>query len=193
MRRGRSSQRRLWTGVALCLVLGPTPTRALQPPPRFPTAAELVTVDVVVLDRDGKPVPGLVRDDFVVREDGRPQAVTAFEAVEALVPTLASPDTVAASPSTARVATNVAGPPTRRTFAIVFDDLHIGDLNVEQARRAVQAFLDRDTRSGDRLMLLTTSDARYWATTRGPGTPTSAAPSFVSRRGGSSATGWRSR
>ena len=127
-------------------------------------------MDVVVLGRDGKPVPGLTRDDFVVREDGRPQAVTAFESVEALVPALAAPDTVAAaSPSTARVATNVAGPPTRRTFAIVFDDLHIGDLNVEQARRAVQAFLDRDTRSGDRLMLLTTSDARYWATTRGPG------------------------
>ena len=151
-------------------MLGPTPARAQQPPPRFPTAAELVTVDVVVLGRDGKPVPGLNRDDFVVREDGRPQAVTAFESVEALVPALAAPDTVAAtSPSTARVATNVAGPPTRRTFAIVFDDLHIGDLNVEQARRAVQAFLDRDTRSGDRLMLLTTSDARYWATTRGPG------------------------
>ena len=170
MRRARSSPKRLWTGVALCLVLGPTPARAQEPPPRFPTAAELVTVDVVVLDRDGKPVAGLTRDDFVVREDGRPQAVTAFESVEALVPALAAPDTVAAtSPSTARVATNVAGPPTRRTFAIVFDDLHIGDLNVEQARRAVQAFLDRDTRSGDRLMLLTTSDARYWATTRGPG------------------------
>ena len=170
MRGGGSSPKRLWTGLALCLALDTTPARALQPPPRFPTAAELVTVDVVVLDRDGKPVPGLTRDDFVVREDGRPQAVTAFEAVEALVPALAAPDTVAAtSPSAARVATNVAGPPTRRTFAIVFDDLHIGDLNVEQARRAVQAFLDRDTRSGDRLMLLTTSDARYWATTRGPG------------------------
>ena len=51
----------------------------------------------------------------------------------------------------------------------MFDDLHLGALNVEQARRAVQAFLDRDTRPGDRLMLLTTSDARYWATTRGPG------------------------
>jgi VWFA-related protein len=52
---------------------------------------------------------------------------------------------------------------------IVFDDLHVGDLNVEQARRAVRAFLDRDVRAGDRLVLLTTADARYWATTRGAG------------------------
>ena len=108
-----------------------------QAPPSFAAQAELVTVDVVVLGPDGKPVPGLTRDDFVVKEDGRPQTLTAFEAVEALVPALASPQTVASSPSQARVATNVAGPPTRRTFAIVFDDLHIGDINVEQAKRAV--------------------------------------------------------
>ena len=115
MRRGRSSQKRLWTGVALCLVLGPTPARALQPPPRFPTAAELVTVDVVVLDRDGKPVAGLNRDDFVVREDGRPQAVTAFEAVEALVPALASPDTVAAPAHRPRASRRMS--PVRRPGA----------------------------------------------------------------------------
>jgi VWFA-related protein len=156
--------------VAAGLTLAPaTADPAPQKPPAFPTQAEIVTVDVVVLDRDGKPVAGLTRSDFVVREDGRPQAVTAFEAVETMAPALVAPAVASDSPSAARVATNVSAPPTRRTFAIVFDDLHIGDLNVEQARRAVRAFLDRDTRSGDRLMLLTTSDGRYWATARGPG------------------------
>ena len=110
---------------------------------------------------------GLTRGDFVVKEDGRPQAITAFEAVEAVVPALVSPETIASSPSRSRVATNVAEPPTRRTFAIVFDDLHVGDINVEQAKRAVETFVVRQTVSGDRLVLATVSDARFWATTRG--------------------------
>ena len=126
-----------------------------------------MTVDVVVLGPDGKPVSGLTRDDFVVKEDGRQQAIAAFEAVEALVPGLESPETVRSSPSLARVATNVAGPPTRRTFAIVFDDMHVGDLDLEQAKSAVGAFVERQARPGDRLVLFTTSDARFWATTRG--------------------------
>ncbi len=137
--------------------------------PVFPSQAEIVTVDVLVLDRDGKPVPGLTRADFVVKEDGRPQTVTAFEAVEAVLPAVVAPETATSIPSVARVATNVSAPPTRRTFAIVFDDLHVGDLNVEQAKRAVRAFLERDVRPGDRLVLLTTSDARCWSTTRGTG------------------------
>jgi VWFA-related protein len=160
---------RFLTAIApLLLTSGLVPAAlAGQAPPTFPAQTELVTVDVVALGPDGKPVSGLKRDDFVVKEDGRPQTITAFEAVEATVPALQSPSTVASAPSQARVATNVAGPPTRRTFAIVFDDLHIGDLDIEQARRAVEMFVERDVRSGDRLVLFTTSDARYWATTRG--------------------------
>jgi VWFA-related protein len=151
------------------LTLASTTARpAPQRPPEFATQAELVTVDVVVLDRDGKPVPDLKRADFVVTEDGRPQKVTAFEAVEARLPALTAPETVASAPSVSRLATNVAGPPTRRTFAIVFDDLRVGDVNIEQAKRAVEAFVEKDVRPGDRLVLFTTSDARFWATTRGP-------------------------
>ena len=138
-----------------------------QAPPRFAAQAELVTVDVVVLGPDGKPVSGLTRDDFVVKEDGQEQAIAAFEAVEAVVPGLESPETVRSSPSLARVATNVAGPPTRRTFAIVFDDLHVGDVNVEQAKKAVATFVAGQTVPGDRLVLVTVADARFWATTRG--------------------------
>jgi hypothetical protein len=112
VRRGGSSPKRLWTGLALCLAVEPTPARALQPPPRFPTAAELVTVDVVVLDRDGKPVPGLTRADFVVREDGRPQNVTAFETIAALLPAVGAGDGGGDTVRRAR-GDQRAGPPTR--------------------------------------------------------------------------------
>jgi Ca-activated chloride channel family protein len=38
----------------------------------------LVVCDVLVLDRQGRSVQGLTRDDFVVTEDGRPQQITTF-------------------------------------------------------------------------------------------------------------------
>ena len=43
-----------------------------QPPsPTFPSKVELITVDVVVVDKKGQPVPGLTRDDFVVEAPTR--------------------------------------------------------------------------------------------------------------------------
>ena len=135
-----------------------------QTPPSFAAQAELVTVDVVVLGSDGKPVAGLTRDDFVVKEDGRPQTVKAFEAIEALVPDGGGPVTVASSPSRAHVATNLAAPATQRTFAIVFDDLHVGDLNIENAKKAIDAFVAQQTVPGDRVLLATVSDGHFWAT-----------------------------
>ena len=51
------------------------------PKPSFPTQAETVTVDVVVTGKDGEPVLGLQRQDFSVKEDGAPQEIVAFDAV----------------------------------------------------------------------------------------------------------------
>jgi VWFA-related protein len=38
-----------------------------------------VIVDVVVTDANGKPVPGLTRDEFSIAEDGKPQRVLSFD------------------------------------------------------------------------------------------------------------------
>jgi VWFA-related protein len=137
--------------------------------PEFPSQTELVTVDVVVLDGSGHPVSGLGASDFVVMEDGKPQAVVAFETVTATVPRLEPGEPLSASPppSDSRVASNVSAPPTRRTFAFVFDDLHVGPLNLEPSRQALRTFVARECRPGDALALFTTSDRRFWTTTRG--------------------------
>ncbi len=153
--------------VAAALGVRPAaPAGADAPPLTFSAETEVVTVDVLVLDEHDKPVAGLTREDFRVLEDGRPQAVTSFEAIEAKLPP-APPPAAAAPPSAARVVSNAEVPPTRRTFGIVFDDLHLDALEVEPVRKALRVFLARETRPGDRLVLLTTSDGRFWTTTRG--------------------------
>ena len=50
-----------------------------------------VPVDLVVLDKQGKPVKGLTRDDFTVKEDGNPQQVMSFDSVDGSAPSYVPP------------------------------------------------------------------------------------------------------
>lgn len=45
----------------------------------FRSTTDLINVTVTVTDANGRFVPGLTREDFVVYEDGRPQTVTQFD------------------------------------------------------------------------------------------------------------------
>ncbi len=45
----------------------------------FRTTTRLVQVDVVVTDKQGRPIPGLKESDFTVLQDGKPQKVRVFE------------------------------------------------------------------------------------------------------------------
>lgn len=58
--------------------------------PPFRTRTVLVPIDVRVLDRNGRPVTDLTRDDFTVLEDGIPQKITLFEG-QALTPIAVDP------------------------------------------------------------------------------------------------------
>jgi VWFA-related protein len=72
--------------AALSGLAAQTPqTQAPQPaqPPTFRTEANLVRVDVSVVDRHGEPVAELTQDDFAVEEDGVPQTIQSFKFVSA--------------------------------------------------------------------------------------------------------------
>lgn len=56
---------------------------APQEQPVFRAHADLVVVHALVEDRHGRAVPDLARDNFLVYEDNRPQALTVFSAADA--------------------------------------------------------------------------------------------------------------
>ncbi len=54
------------------------PSPAEAPPPTIRVSTHLVLVDVVVTDKQGKPVTGLRPEDFVVEENGKQQKISSL-------------------------------------------------------------------------------------------------------------------
>ena len=76
------------TRTILILACLATMSVAAQQPGTFRTTVDLVHFTVAVVDKQGKPVTGLTKDDFEVVERGKPQSVRVFSTggVEAAPP-----------------------------------------------------------------------------------------------------------
>ena len=66
------------------LMIGAVHAPAQQAP--FRAGVSLVTFDVTVLDKDGKPVPGLTSEDFEIKLNGKVQPVRAIAFLQAASP-----------------------------------------------------------------------------------------------------------
>jgi VWFA-related protein len=156
-------------GLALVAGLGAGPApqqapRSPEPTPTFPAQVEQVTVDVVVTDRNGQPVTDLKRENLEVYEDGARQSIASFDMFQTPAP--AAPAAAAPAPTPApgtTVSTNVdAENRLGRTFVIVFDDVHLRPYTALHARAAVEDFLARQAREGDRVTLLAATGNVWW-------------------------------
>jgi VWFA-related protein len=123
----------------------------------------LVQVDAVVTDGNGKPVTDLGADDFEVRQDGRPQVITNFAYINVRERSV-RPAPVPASPQ-AKNAAPIPLPPSvalrpeqiRRTIAIVVDDLALSFSSCVRLREALKTWLDREMQPGDLVAIIRTS------------------------------------
>jgi VWFA-related protein len=145
--------------MALALAQNP-PTRpqaapAPQPEDVIRINVNLVQVDALVTDAQGKLVEDLKKEDFEIRQDGKPQTITNFSYIGTRPGQPAAP-----APPPARgkkPANNPSAPPpvpvrasqARRTFALVVDDLALAAENVPAVRSALEKFVDVEMQPGD--------------------------------------------
>lgn len=113
--------------------------------PRFGTTVEVrvIELDAVVTDRDGNPVHGLTKDDFVVFEGRARQSITNF--TEYRDPA----EEGGARPANVDV-------PEPRTVVILVDSLPLWGPKRERVFGALRGFLERGVRPQDRVGIV------YW-------------------------------
>jgi VWFA-related protein len=122
---------------------------AQRPAATFRSSVDLVTVNVVVRDRNGDIVRGLTRDDFTITEDGQPQTISTFDFEEitgqpidvtpAAMPTVLGGigrATGAPAPAPEAAPIDMHG---RRLIAMLFD---LSSMQPEEAVRAAAAARD---------------------------------------------------
>jgi VWFA-related protein len=98
---------------------------------RFSQSTDVVVVEVPVqVVRDGKPVRGLTRDDFVVYEGRRKQEITGFEVLDLAAVPADKPEAVRRMPMSAR-----------RRFVLLFDLGFSKPTSMTRAREAAKRLL----------------------------------------------------
>jgi hypothetical protein len=102
--------------VAMQAQQTPAPQTPQVPRPSFATKAEIVLVDVNIVDRDSKPVPTLTQGDFELEVNGQPRKIESLQFIST-VPT----NTTAATPREQAYASN-EGQTTGRLLLFVIDE-----------------------------------------------------------------------
>lgn len=72
----------LIAGGAVFIVAGRAGHARQQTPPTFTRAVDLIQLDVSVVDKNHQPVRGLTQHDFTINEDGKPQPIQTFAAID---------------------------------------------------------------------------------------------------------------
>ena len=125
--------------------------------PQQPAAAvvrvslSLVQVDAVVTDKAGQHVTDLTAGDFEIYEDGRLQEIThcSYVALPRLATTLEQPAVTPGAPAPPPPPSRLRRAETRRTLALVVDDLGLSFRSTVEVREALRKFVDRQMEPGD--------------------------------------------
>ena len=114
-------------------------------------------LDVVVLDKDDRPVQGLTREDFVVEEEGRPQTVESFE------PVIVRGGRPATRDEPPRLTgARLRAPSEGRCLLIFIDDIHVSPPTMERVRQSLRRFLETDVREGDWVTVVAPEQQLWW-------------------------------
>jgi VWFA-related protein len=136
------------------------------PKPQIHVESQLVQVEVVVRDPRGRPVCGLPKEDFAVRDSGKSRELSAFSVevstpAEANSPQPASPAPAAgAPPAAAPQIPPSQSPPNARWIALMFDDINTNTGDLARAKIAAVRFIRGAVGAGDHMAIFTTSGTK---------------------------------
>jgi len=151
----------LFSALMVCMLAGlgaqqtpqPPPQQAPAPPsqpsapdqqrPTFRAGANLVRVDVSVVDHHGEPVTDLTKDDFEVREDNVLQPVQTFKFIRATGQPAEDDDLSLPIRSPEHAAAEAARDDVR-VFVVFWDEYHIGQLQPAYLGRQTLTSFVRD-------------------------------------------------
>ena len=120
-------------------------------------ATELVQFDAVVLNKSGKLIGGLKKEDFEVLEDGKPQALSFFASENHKpIDDLKNLDLKKPSENLDKQGDG-SKIENGRVVLIIFDNLHMDVANVVHARDSLLRFVDDNVQEGDRVAIITTA------------------------------------
>lgn len=108
---------------------------------------ELVQIDVLVLDKDNRPVTGLKREDFQLYDNDQLQAISHFS-YEASKPREGD---ITGLPK------SIAPSELNRVIAFVIDTLHMKPESIYRTRLMLQDFVDNKMAAGDLVLILPTA------------------------------------
>jgi VWFA-related protein len=140
------------------LIVASASAQRPQEPDVIRTNVELVQAPVTVVDKSGRFVEGLQRDQFELLIDGKPRPIVSFERISSgtsLIKQSVAVDSPAntTSTGTTQAITRVPG----RTIVFFIDDLHLSADSLHRTRQMLRLFLDREFTSGDSVALASAS------------------------------------
>jgi len=156
----------VWAMMLLCLAIAAQNSSAQQPKPTssknqdtLRIETELVQIDLVVTDKQGKPVADLKREDFELYEDGKKQTLTHFAVGTAKQPARwITPEKKPSAKSSAPIETATTTEATAGRFIVLaVDDFHLAPANLIYVKRTLQKFIAEQMVAGDQIAIVTTS------------------------------------
>jgi VWFA-related protein len=123
-----------------CGVLSLAAALAAQQPV-FRAGTDYVRVDVVVTDKNDRPIADLKKEDFEIVERDRPQTIEDFEFVSVPVAPRTPRSSAPAAPP-ADVASNAPPSTKSRLFVIVIDDFHILEQDLVHTKQILTDFIN---------------------------------------------------
>lgn len=155
---------RLLCLAILCSSLWTATARAQETQPSAQEAddvlrikTELVQTGVLVLDKQGRFVDNLKREQFELRVDGKPQAISFFERVR--TGSADEESQLAAARGLASTSKGASVVPLDRGRTLIFfiDDVHLSADSLARSRKVIQRFIDEEMGANDQAIVASTS------------------------------------